>query len=203
MRPQGRAGAGYCRHWPCHLGLAEGPGIPLERPGEIQAPTLLVGGADDPRHPQATVQLLASRLRGAEVVWEPFEAWVDHHRAEQAATVLDFLRRLGTPEVWALGPRGNKTLSVFAGLTCRAGWASLEALCGHLDKAPRVPAAGGAGEEHACMAQTPHLSTRLPSRGSTSVVASCTRLPGPAPQRTTGLERSQGNQVASWRNQRC
>jgi len=83
----------------CHLGLAEGPGIPLERLGEIQVPTLLVGHPDDPQHPQATVELLASRLPRAEVVWEPFEAWADHHPAERAATVLDFLHRVDPHEV--------------------------------------------------------------------------------------------------------
>jgi pimeloyl-ACP methyl ester carboxylesterase len=83
----------------CHLGLAEGPGIPLDRLGEIQVPTLLVGHPDDPQHPQATVGLLASRLRRAEVVCEPFEAWADHHPAERAATVLGLLRRADHHEI--------------------------------------------------------------------------------------------------------
>jgi 3-oxoadipate enol-lactonase len=83
----------------CHLGLAQGPGIPLDGLGAIQVPTLLVGHPDDPQHPQATVELLASRLRGAEVVREPFEGWADHHAAERAATVLGFLRRAGPHEV--------------------------------------------------------------------------------------------------------
>ncbi len=78
----------------CHLGLAEGPDIPLERLGDIEAPTLLVGHSDDPQHPRATVELLASRLRRAEVVLEPSEAWVDNHPEERAAAVLGFLRRV-------------------------------------------------------------------------------------------------------------
>jgi len=36
---------------------------------------------------------------GAEVVWEPFEAWADHHPAERAATVLGFLRRADPHEI--------------------------------------------------------------------------------------------------------
>ena len=78
----------------CHLGLAEGPGIPLERLSEIQVPTLLLGHSDDPQHPQATVELLASRLRRVEVVLEPSEAWADDHPEERAAALLDFLRRV-------------------------------------------------------------------------------------------------------------
>ena len=41
----------------------------------------------------------ASRVRGAEVVWEPFEVWADHHPAERAATVLGFLRRADPHEI--------------------------------------------------------------------------------------------------------
>ena len=78
----------------CHLGLAEAPGIPLARLSEIQVPTLLLGHSDDPQHPQATVELLASRLRRVEVVLEPSEAWADDHPEERAAALLDFLRRV-------------------------------------------------------------------------------------------------------------
>ncbi len=81
----------------CHLGLAEGPGIPLERLGEVQAPTLIVGHPEDPQHPLATVESLASRLPRAEVELEPSEAWGDDHPDERAATVLAFLRRVESP----------------------------------------------------------------------------------------------------------
>lgn len=77
----------------CHLGLADGPGIPLDRLGEVTAPALLVGHPDDPQHPQETIGLLASRLPRPEVVVEPTEAWADDHPEERAATVLGFLRR--------------------------------------------------------------------------------------------------------------
>jgi 3-oxoadipate enol-lactonase len=83
----------------CHLGLAEGPAIPLGGLSEIQAPALLVGHPDDPQHPQATVELLASRLPRAEVVLEPSEAWADDHPEERAATVLGFLRRVDAQNV--------------------------------------------------------------------------------------------------------
>lgn len=78
----------------CHLGLAEGPGIPLDRLSEVQAPTLLVAHPDDPQHPLATAQLLRERIPAAELVVEPSESWADEHPQERADTVMGFLLRV-------------------------------------------------------------------------------------------------------------
>ena len=79
----------------CQTGLAEGPGIPLERLRELDAPTLIVAHPDDPQHPLATAELLRDGIRQAELVVEPSESWADEHPEERAATVLSFLRRVG------------------------------------------------------------------------------------------------------------
>lgn len=83
----------------CHLGLADGPGIPLERLSEVRAPALLVAHPDDPQHPLATAELFRERIPQAELMVEPSESWADEHPEERAAAVLSFLRRVGTKPV--------------------------------------------------------------------------------------------------------
>ncbi len=80
----------------CHLGLADGPGIPLDRLGKVEAPTLVVAHPDDPQHPLATAEAFRDGIRGAELVVEPSESWADERPEERAATVMAFLRRLGS-----------------------------------------------------------------------------------------------------------
>jgi len=82
----------------CHLGLADGPGIPLDRLWEVDTPTLVVAHPDDPQHPLATAEVFRDRITQAELVVEASESWADEHPGERAATVLSFLRRVGSSE---------------------------------------------------------------------------------------------------------
>lgn len=72
-------------------GVVNGPDLPVERLGDVRAPTLVVGQPGDEIHPLTSAERLHKAIGGSRLVVAPERMYYTLHREELGQIVRDFL----------------------------------------------------------------------------------------------------------------
>ncbi|MDI6857910.1 MAG: alpha/beta hydrolase [Dehalococcoidia bacterium] len=72
-------------------GVVDGPDLPVERFGEIRAPTLVIGQPGDEIHPLTSAERVHKAIAGSRLVVAPDRMYYTLHRDELARIIREFL----------------------------------------------------------------------------------------------------------------